>query len=213
MEQIVTSSKKVSLGKKLAALVAVGAVVLLSGCSNVDAAATVGKEVVTTSHIQTSVASIMKLRSTIDASQLNLPTGAELGRRVLGLQISTLIIKQAAATQGVVVTPAEVAKMRNSQIAAIGGTKNLSTAMIQSALAAEDLDTYFTYGALMEKLSKKMDTKANSTASQTFLNSYMPTVKVQLNPRYGRWDSTTGTIVPVDTTSGAVATPSPAASK
>ena len=213
MEQIAISSKKVSLGKKLAALVAVGAIVVLSGCSNVNAAATIGSEVITTDQVQKSVSSILALRKTVDTSSLTLLQGADIARNVLNLHIAELLIKQAAAEKQIVATDADVAKYKAELIAQIGGATNLNGGLIQNSIAAEDFNLYARYMVLLSKVTTALNTKSDTTIAKSFLANFFSKVKVTLNARYGKWNAATGQVDAIDATSGAVAAPSPTPSK
>ena len=212
MEQSATISGKSSrggfstAGKKLVALVAVGAVLLLSGCSNVNAAATVDGEVMTTSQLNTSITSIMKLRSTVDASQFNVPSGIQLKREVIGLYITTFLSKQAAAYLKLKVTEAEANKFAADSVAKLKDPNGLNSALIQSAVAKEDLPVYFKREFYLSKVTKALGEATDSNAAIGYILDYSKKIKITINPRYGAWDPTKGTIIDVDAASGAVKT-------
>ena len=193
-----------ALGKKVVALVAVGAVVLLAGCSNVNAAATVDGEVMTTSQLNTSIASIMKLRSTVDASQFNVPSGIQLKREVIGLYITTFLSKQSAGYLKLKVTEADANKFATAQVAKLKDPNGLNSALIQSAVAREDLPTYFKREFYLSKVTKALGEAADSNAAIGYILDYSKKIKITINPRYGAWDATKGTIIDIDSASGAV---------
>ena len=197
---------KSSLVKKVGAVVVAGAVILLSGCSNVSAAASVGSDSVSNERIQKSVVSIEKLRQTQTSPNSQLPVGSELSRTVLNLYIAEMVAKQAAATKGVTVTDAEVAKFRDKQIANIGGAANLNNILIQNSLAADDVDVLMTYALLNQKLASVMSKTADTNVSSQYIYSFMTKLKVNVNARYGTWDPKNGSVVAADATAGAVKT-------
>ena len=216
MEQTVTFSAKASLSRharKVVAALALGAVALLASCSNVNAAATVGNETISSTQVQNSVASILKLRKTIDTSSLNLPQGADIARAVLNLHIVEALLKQAAAAKKITATPAEISKFKADLLSQIGGAANLNNGLIQNSIAAEDFDLYASYMVLLNDVTTALNTKSDKTIYKSYLTDYFSKVKVTVNARYGKWNATTGQVEAVDATSGAVASPSPTASK
>ena len=186
---------------------------VLSGCSNVNAAATIGSEVITTDQVQKSVSSILALRKTVDTSSLTLLQGADIARNVLNLHIAELLIKQAAAEKQIVATDADVAKYKAELIAQIGGATNLNGGLIQNSIAAEDFNLYARYMVLLSKVTTALNTKSDTTIAKSFLANFFSKVKVTLNARYGKWNAATGQVDAIDATSGAVAAPSPTPSK
>jgi len=220
VEQIATISMKASFaqqvkrhGKKLVATVAIGAVALLAGCSNVNAAATVGGDVITTTQVQNSVASILKLRATVDTSSLTLLKGADIARNVLNLHISELLLKQAAAAKNITATPEDIAKYKAALVQQIGGVNNLNSGLIQNSIAAEDFDTYATFMVLGGKITAALNTKTDTTSAQNYLTSFFTKVKITVNPRYGTWNQAKSQVEAGDATSGAVAAPTATPSK
>ncbi len=200
-------SSKISFTRKAVALISIAAVAVLTGCSNVNAAATVGGKVISVETVQNSLNSIMKMRATMDTSAMNLPTGADLNRSILTVYVSAEVIAQAAAKKKITVTDAEVKKFQKEQLASIGDTATLNKALVQNALATEDLYTYFQRSLYVQKLTKAMSTSADATAATQFILDYAKTLKVSVNPRYGAWNAEQVSVVAADATTGAVTTP------
>jgi len=201
------SSSRKAFVRKAIALLAISSVALLAACSNVNAAATVGGKVISVETIQTSFNSIMKMRGTIDTSSMSLPTGADLDRSILNVYLSTEVIAQAAATKKVTVSDAEVKKYQTAQLASIGGTANLNKALVQNALATEDLFTYFERALYVQKIAKVLSPTSDTTVATNYILNFAKKLKVTINTRYGKWDATQVSVVPADPTSGAVTTP------
>lgn len=190
-----------------AAVISVGAVALLAGCSNINAAVTVDKEVVTVDTIQKSYNSILKERGTIDTSSMDLPRGADLSRNIANLYVTTVIIDHVGALKKVSVTDEEIAQYEKDQIASIGGEKNLKGALIQNSLAREDLKAYFKRALTVQKIAIALGSASDTTAATNYILDYAKKVHVKVNSRYGVWDASQVSIVAADPTSGAVTTP------
>ncbi|MSZ62842.1 MAG: hypothetical protein F2649_02100, partial [Actinobacteria bacterium] len=77
--------------KKFLAISAIAAALLLTGCSQVGAAATVGDTKITQAVVQGSIDSILAERGKIDISQMELQTGADLNLSQLRFQVLTVL--------------------------------------------------------------------------------------------------------------------------
>lgn len=200
-------SAKISIVRKALAVVTIGAVALLSGCSNINAAVTVGDKVIPVSTVQNSFNSIMKMRATMDTTSMSLPTAADLNRSILNVYLTTEVIAQAAAAKKVTVSDAEVKKYQAEQVASIGGTANLDKALVQNALALEDLYTYFERALFVQKLAKALSPTSDTNVATTYILDFAKKLNVKVNARYGVWDANQVSVVAADATSGAVTTP------
>ena len=66
--------------KKVVSIAAVSAALLLTGCSQVSSAATVGSIKISQSTVQSSIDAVMNERSEVDTSQMQLESGENLNR-------------------------------------------------------------------------------------------------------------------------------------
>lgn len=195
--------------KKIVALASAGLVLLLSGCTNVNAAATLDGDRVTVAQVQTAVNQIMEERKTFDTSQMNLPAGEDLNRNELTFFVVSAMLKDIAKHLKVEVTEKEVTAAVNGVVASVGGKQNLPQALVQANIPSGDLDTYFR----MYLTSKKLQTtlKAAGVPDAQLQEAFTKLISdsairlhLVINPRYGKWDAATGNIVAADLASGAV---------
>jgi len=208
MEHVVKSAKT-TLTKKLSSLVTLGSLVLLAGCSSTSAAFTLGKNVTSVTDIQKTVDNILAARKTVNTTGMNLATGAALTASQVQFYLVSQLLADAGTSVGLAVTPAEIAKAKEAAIVQIGGATALPRALVGAGIDPKNLNLYFTSVLFSQKLNayelKNGATKASATAAITTLISDTATKEgITINPRYGKWDPKTATIVPADATSGAV---------
>ena len=204
MEPVVTSVKK-----KFAALIAIGSLALLAGCASTSAAFTIGKSSTSVSTIQKSVDNILAARKGVDTSGMNLQTGSALvASQVQFLLISQLLVDTAKSV-GITVAPSEVAAEKAAAIKQVGGDAVFPKALVGASIDPKNVDLYFTSVVYSQKLSayvqKNGAAAASTSAALTTLVSGIATKEgVLVNPRYGKWDPKTASLVPTDASSGAV---------
>lgn len=204
MELDVTSPKK-----KLAAVIALGAIALLAGCGSATAAFTVGKNSTSVKDIQTSVDNILAARKGVNTTGMNLQTGAALVASQVQFLLITELLADTAKSVGVTTSPAELSAEKDSVTKQVGGAPQLPKALVGAGIDPKNIDLYFTSVIYSQKLSnyvmKSGVSSSNLNAALTQLVSSVATKEgVTVNPRYGKWDPKTATIVPTDSTSGAV---------
>ena len=204
MEQLVTSTKK-----KVAALVTLGALLLLSACSSTTAAFTVGKNSTSVSDVQKSVDNILAARKTVSTTGMTLQTGSALVTNQVQFLLISQLLADAGKSLGLTATTSEVSQAKAAAIAQVGGEAVFPKALVNAGIDPKSIDLYFTSVVFSQKLTayvqKNGATAANTPAALTSLVSDVAAKEgVTVNPRYGKWDSKNATLVPVDTTSGAV---------
>lgn len=190
------------------AVVALG----LSACSSsVGIAATVGDEKVTINQVQASVNSINAARKA--AALPADPNAADLPRNQLRFFVLSALLKKAAASFDIKISPSDIAARRKAIIDQLGGESKLSDALANAGIAKEDFDTYLADVTYEERIGfAAVPTAASGTAGdpergaavQKAVLEAGKKAKVTINPRYGTWDATTADIVAADTTGGAV---------
>ena len=94
--------------KKFLAISAIAAALLLSGCSQVGAAATIGETKITQEVVQGSIDAILAERGKIDISQMELQTGADLNLSQLRFQVLTVLIREVGKDFKVEASKAEI---------------------------------------------------------------------------------------------------------
>lgn len=197
--------------KKLIALVAIASTLLLSACSQVGVAATIGSTKITQTQVQKSIDEGLKERTKLDTSGMALETGAEFNRNQLRFHVIGSLLSQIAADGKLSITKAEIDARRAAIVEQIGGEDKLASALVAASIAPSDFLEYIELILNSEKVGaaiQESGTSAEETSAaiQKLIIAKAAALKVTVNPRYGKWDTATGDIIPTDAASPA-ATP------
>ena len=198
--------------KKILALVAVAATLVLTGCSQVGAAATVGDTKITQATVQGSIDSILAERAKVDTTQMQLETGESLNRGQLRFHLLSQLLREVGKELKLEVSKAEIDTRRASILDQVGGAASLPTALVNAGIAPADLDTYIEAISFSDKIGQKLVAAGVSqdqvgTELQKLVVAKAKELGVTVNPRYGKWDATVADVVAADSASSAV-TPS-----
>ena len=188
------------------------AALLLTGCSQVGAAATLGDTKITQATVQGSIDSILAERAKVDITQMELETGEVLNRSQLRFHLFSTILRAVGEELKLEVTKAEIDTRRASILEQIGGVESLPSALVGAGIAPEDLDKYIEALSFSDKISQTLVAKGVTddqlgTEIQKLIVAKANELGVTVNPRYGKWDPTVADIVDSDPASSAV-TPS-----
>ena len=188
------------------------AALLLTGCSQVGAAATLGDTKITQATVQGSIDSILAERAKIDTTQMQLETGEVLNRGQLRFHLFSEILREVGKDLKLEVTKAEIDTRRASILEQVGGVELLPSALVGAGIAPEDLDKYIEALSFSDKISQTLVAKGVTedqigTEIQKLIVAKANELGVTVNPRYGKWDPTVADIVENDPASSAV-TPS-----
>jgi hypothetical protein len=198
--------------KKILTALVVATGLLLTGCSNVDAALTMGETKITTAELQTTTELILAERSKVDTSQMQLDTGEVLLRNQLNFQLLLAGFSEIAKELDIRVTTSEIAGRRAEIVEQVGGAEALPAALVSASIAPGDFDGYIRAMLTTQKLTQALiqtgvpEADTQTRVQQLFV-AKVNELKVEVNPRYGAWDATTGQIVAADA-AGDVVTPS-----
>jgi hypothetical protein len=197
--------------KKILAMI-VAAAFLLTGCSQVGAAATVGDTKITQATVQGSIDSILAERAKVDVTQMQLDTGETLNRSQIRFHLFSAILRALGEELKIKVTKAEIDTRRASIVEQVGGAASMPTALVNAGIAPEDLDAYIEAISLSDKISEALVASGVTedqvgTEIQKLIVAKSKELGVTVNPRYGKWDADTADIVESDPASSAV-TPS-----
>ena len=197
--------------KKILAIV-VATALLLSGCSQVGAAATLGDTKITQATVQGSIDSILAERAKVDTTQMQLETGEVLNRGQLRFHLFSAILRAVGEELKLEVTKAEIDTRRASILEQVGGAESLPSALVNAGIAPEDLDKYIEALSFSDKISQALVASGVtedqiSVEIQKIIAAKANELGVTVNPRYGKWDPTVADIVQSDPASSAV-TPS-----
>jgi len=187
----------------------VATALLLSGCSQVGAAATLGDTKITQATVQTSIDSIIAARVGVDTSQMQLETGESLNRGQLRFHLLTALLKATAQQLKLTVTKAEIDTRRASIIEQVGGETSLPSALVGAGIAEEDFDAYIEAMSYSDKIGQALIASGVPEAElgtqvQKLIVAKAKELGVTVNPRYGKWDSEVADVVANDTASPAV---------
>ena len=198
--------------KKILTALVLATGLLLTGCSNVDTALTVGDTKITTAELQANVDILLAERTKVDTSQMQLENGETLLRNQLNFQLLLAGFAEIAKELSIQVTSSEIAGRRAQIVEQVGGAEALPTALVSASITPADLDGYLRAVVTTEKLGQALVQTGVAEAEvqtrvQELLINKLNQLKIKVNPRYGKWDVTTGQIVAADP-AGDVVTPS-----
>ena len=188
--------------KKFLAIIAATAL-LLTGCSQVGAAATVGDTKITQATVQGSVDSLLAERAKVDVTQMQLETGEALNRSQLRFHLLSKLLRALGKELKIEVTKAEIDTRRASILEQVGGASALPTALVSAGIAPADLDTYIEAISLSDKISKALIAAGVAedqvgSEIQKLVVAKSKELGVTINPRYGKWNAETADIVAAD---------------
>ena len=198
--------------KKILTIAAVIATLLLAGCSQVGAAATVGDIKITQATVQGSIDGILSERTKVDTSQMQLETGETLVRNQLQFQLLIAGFTAVAEDLKIEITNSEVASRRAEIVEQVGGEELLPQALVAASIAPQDLEPYLRAILVTEKIGQALaqtgfaEEEIQPRIQELFVEK-VNELKINVNPRYGTWDATTGQIIASVVASDAV-TPS-----
>ena len=185
------------------------AALLLTGCSQVGAAATLGDVKITQATVQGSVDSILAERAKVDTTQMQLETGEALNRGQLRFHLYSALLRAICEEIKIEVTKAEIDTRRANILEQVGGAESLPAELVNAGIAPGDLDQYIELIAFSEKISQAL--AASGVAEdqigvelQKLVAAKANELGVTINPRYGTWNAEVADIVETDPASSAV---------
>jgi hypothetical protein len=198
--------------KKILTALVLATGLLLTGCSNVDAALSLGDTKITTADLQANVDVILAERAKVDTSQMQLDTGETLLRNQLNFRLLLATFSEIAKELDIQITSSEIAGRRAEVIEQVGGEEALPGALVSASIAPEYLDGYLRALLITQKLGEAFGLTGGAEADvqariQDLFVAKVNELKIKVSPRYGKWDPTTGTIIAAVPASDAV-TPS-----
>ena len=196
--------------KKIISIAAISASLLLTGCSQVSSAASVGSFKISQATVQSSIDSIMAEREKVDTSAMPLAFGEELNRSQMRFHILTQLLTEAAAKLKITASKAEIDTRRANIIDQLGGEEALPNALVVAGIAPKDFDLYLQGVILSDKIAQAfaatgVPNEQIGASIQKLVVDMATEKKVTINPRYGAWDAASADVVPVDSAGSAVA--------
>jgi len=185
------------------------AALVLTSCSSMNSAITIGDKEFSTSDIQKPVDEVLRDRKKVDTSQMQLAEADELLRNQAQFYIVGILLDRIAADKKLSVTNADIAARRTEILSQVGGEAELPKALVGASLAQSNLDAYLKILIISEKLSKDIILSGVSSeqAAEEVNKIVVALAKklgVKVNPKYGKWNPDTASIESGDLTDGAV---------
>ncbi len=195
--------------KKFLAVSGLVSALILTGCSQVGAAATIGGTKITQATVQSSIDSILSARAGVDTSQMQLETGQALNLGQLRFHLLTLLLRKTGEELKLSVSKAEIDTRRAEIIEQVGGEAGLPNALVGAGIAADDLDIYIEAMLMTDKISQAITSggvpqEQIGLEIQKLFVAKAKELGVTVNPRYGKWDPTVADVIPTDSASPAV---------
>ena len=195
--------------KRIVAALLGFSLLLITGCSQMDVAASVGKTDIELSTLQSRVDSILAERRKVDTSQMQLQDGDVLTRSQLTFLISNLILVDIAKETGIEVTKADLEAYKSEIFQSIGGEAMLPSVLVNAAIAPEALDEVLRRDLILRQIGGAL---AESGATDGEINDLIQNLvrekskllKIVINPRYGVWDETSISVIGTDPAGDAV---------
>lgn len=199
-------STRTRLGSRLRAAAGVAiTVTALAGCSGAPvkagSAAIVEGRRIPVSALDSTVSSLLAVRTRSGDPATPSP---ELYRDQLRRKVVLAVVDRAAAAQGVSVTEGEVAGRRQLYLSQAGGQSQLQAQAAGSGIAPGDLDDYIRESLLTDKIGAHLVPGATGAKGKTrqqqatndLLVKTAQDMDVTINPRYGTWAPSQGSIEP-----------------
>lgn len=195
--------------RALQAAVLAGALVLTSGCALIDrpgAAAIVDGKRLTTQELATDFAKL----DTALGKQAKPGTQDQLNRAIITLWVGDILMKKAAAANHVEVNWAAVGKLHRQLVQQLGGAAQLDAYAASKGVPPNLIWTVLANGVLTTDLGAKLvggtDTTAQNNAANAYIKKLAGTVRIEVSPAYGAWDTEQLTVAAKDDLSTAVST-------
>ena len=187
--------------KKIVAVLGAGLLILVTGCSSSNSAATVGKTEIPLKTLQGTVNEIIEERNKVETTGLTLATGAELNVNAVRFHVISVLFDDIAERIKVKITDAEIAARRADIVLQVGGEGRIAFSLVGAQIAPRDFERYIRTVLLAEKLGEALkangDTSTDGSGIQKLIVGMGKEEKVKINPRYGVWNYETGNVDPV----------------
>lgn len=198
-----------SADKKIIGAISAGLLLLLTSCTPINSAATIGSTSISIDKIQKSVDEVLAERAKISTQGMNLETGDALNRSQLSFFVISELLNRLAQDGHISVSEQEVSDEIKSITDQVGGAVNLPPALVNAGIAPSNLRLYFRSYLLSAKISRALlaqgiSKDGVSAAVQKLVSEESKKLKVSVNPRYGTWDVTKAAIDIAPLANGAV---------
>ncbi|MER7413266.1 MULTISPECIES: SurA N-terminal domain-containing protein [Streptomyces] len=175
---------------------------LLSACGNdahPGAAALVEGNRITMGQLQSRVGAVRDAQRGAPQGEQMIKQTGQLTRATLDGMIRERIVEKAARDSDVKVSRREVQQLRSQLEQQAGGRKQLENTLLrQQAVAPDEIDDRIRMQLRVEKIAKAADIDPRSPEGNQRLNAELAkaskAMKIDVNPRYGKWDTGRSTL-------------------
>lgn len=176
----------------VALLAAAPALTACGSTAHPGAAAVVGKERITVSQLQASVAEVRDAQRSSPQGQQAAANSARLGQDTLVRLIQSRIVEKAGKDNGVEVSRRELQEQRAQVERSNGGAAAVRERFLALGIAPDQIERALT----VELVRSKLDARFGTDRTNQLLMRTSDALRVDVNPRYGTWDSKRGTAQP-----------------
>jgi hypothetical protein len=187
--------RRTALSVTAAAAVLIAAPLLTScGTPYAGAAAVVGGKQIPVSAVQSRVDAVRAAQEKSPQSAQLIQASSDLQRNTVHSLVQRRVIEQAARNAGVGVTRYEIQQTRTAAEQQAGGSAALEAQLLQTyAMVPADIDESIRTDLLMQKLAAHYGADTQTATGQAAILKVLRTTSdklgVEINPRYGAWDS------------------------
>ncbi|WP_069464485.1 SurA N-terminal domain-containing protein [Actinacidiphila rubida] len=171
-----------------------------SGPVHTGSAAVVGDHRITVATLQSQVNDLRSAAEKSPQGQQLLQSAGNLPTQLLGRLVEDQVLDRTLADQGLSVTASEVQQEHAAALQQFGGSETqLDAALLgQYGVAPQDIDHFFqrnvAFGKIIQHLGYQPGSDGGNAALQQAVVKTSKSVGVTINPRYGTWDASKGTI-------------------
>lgn len=194
--------------KLISALLVLSGLMFLTAC-DAGVAAQIGDTKISQSTVQSKVAEILTERRNYETSQMQLSSGEELNRAQLRFLVIADIFSKLAEKSNIKVTQAMKDSRKAEILNQLGGTQQLSQALVSAQMAPSDFDLYIESILISEKLTDQARAAGVvedqlGSAIQSLVRNLTKEIGIKINPQYGTWDSQAADLTAFDAAGSAV---------
>ncbi|MFJ1867901.1 SurA N-terminal domain-containing protein [Streptomyces sp. NPDC101733] len=179
--------RRTALSVSAALLVAAPLLSACSGGTRPGTAAVVGGDRITTSALQAQVNDVRDAQNRSGQGAQLIQATAGLERLKLNKMIQSAVLERAAKDAGLSVSTKEIEDVRKAQLKTAGDEKTLVAAALQEAqLAPDQIAADARFKLLRDKVFAHFGSQDKALVG---LGEAAKALHIEVNPRFGRWDS------------------------
>lgn len=184
-------------------------VAVLTGCSDspklAGSAVVVNGKVIPASAVSERVDKVRAQIQVTDPTLISeVPSLIQINQRAVDHFVLVSLLEEVVAREGINITDLDVAAYRDEVFTQYAKETIEAQLVSQNAVPADDVDGFMyeilVQRVLMEKLAPGADSQTQFLAMAEYLTTLSQELKVELNPRFGKWDPSNLISTPGDET-------------